>query len=122
VDRENLGQARDPEDFEDALLGADQAQGAFVGSHTLEAADQNAQPGGVEEIDALHVDDQVVGAAGYQVDQLLTQLGCRVDVDLAAYLDDLVIALVVGAERQIHEVLHSHMPGACPRGSPRSAR
>ena len=60
VDREHLGQAGDPEDLEDALLGADQAQRALMGTHPLEAADQHAETGGVEEVDALHVDDEVV--------------------------------------------------------------
>ena len=62
VDREDLGQAGDPEDLEDALLGADQAQRALVRADPLEAADQHAEAGGVEELDALHVDHEVVAA------------------------------------------------------------
>src|SRR6476469_3400709 len=84
VDREDLGQAGDAEDLEDALLGADQAQRALVGAHPLEATHEHAETGGVEELDALHVDHDVVLAGAHEVDQLLAQLGSGVDVDLAS--------------------------------------
>ena len=54
----------------------------------LEAADQHAEAGGVEELDALHVDDHVVLPGADQVDQLLAELGRGVDVDLAPDDDD----------------------------------
>src|SRR5471032_1369370 len=60
VDRENLGEPGDPEDLEDALLGADQAQRPVVGTVSLEAAHQDAEAGRVKELDVLHVDNDVV--------------------------------------------------------------
>src|SRR5688572_2942997 len=51
VDREDLGQARDLEDLEDAVLRADEGEVAVVAAEALEAADQHTEPGGVEEVD-----------------------------------------------------------------------
>ncbi|GMA86584.1 hypothetical protein GCM10025868_18340 [Angustibacter aerolatus] len=41
-------------------------QGAVVGAHALEPAHEHAEAGGVEELDALHVDDQVVVPGGHE--------------------------------------------------------
>ena len=40
-----------------------------MGAHPLERADEHAEPGGVEEVDALEVDDQVVVAGVDQLDE-----------------------------------------------------
>ena len=82
----------------DALLGADEAQRALVGTDALEPADEHAEARRVEELDALHVDDQVVLAAAHEVDELLAELRRRVDVDLAPHHDDGAVTL--GAGRQ----------------------
>ena len=63
-------------------------QRAVVGADLLQAADQDAEAGGVEELDRLHVDDEVVDAGGDQLGDLVAQLGRGVDVDLAADGDD----------------------------------
>ena len=42
MDAENLGQPRDPEDLENALLGADEVQRPVVGPDPLEPAHQHA--------------------------------------------------------------------------------
>jgi hypothetical protein len=102
VNREDLGQAGDPKDLEDALLRADESQRAVVCPDALETADQDAEAGRVEELDALHVDDQVVVAGRHQVDELLPQLRRGVDIDLAAHDDDPVVALLTGREGQVH--------------------
>ena len=60
---------------------------------------------GVEELDGLHVDDQVVVAGTDQVDELLAQLRGRVDVDLATDHDDRAVALGAVFQRQVHGVL-----------------
>src|SRR5690606_35527719 len=88
VDTEDLGQPRDPEDLEDALLRAHQFQGAVVGAHALEPADEDAETRGVEELHLLHVHQQVELALVDQVDELLAKLRRRVDVDLALHRDD----------------------------------
>src|SRR4051812_43696880 len=47
VDREHLGQAGDPEDLQQPVLAADQLHRAVLGTHLLQAADQDAQARGV---------------------------------------------------------------------------
>src|SRR5687767_10655083 len=62
VNDEHLRQAGDAGDLEETVLGADQIERAVVGPDLLESADEDAQAGRVEELDVLHVDDDVVGA------------------------------------------------------------
>ena len=50
---------------------------AVVGADLLQAADQDAETGGVEELDGLHVDDDVVDPVGDQLGDLVAQLGSR---------------------------------------------
>src|SRR3954452_5557632 len=119
VDGEHLREAGDPEDLEDALLGAHQAQRALVGADALEAADEHTETGGVEEVDVLHVHDEVVGPAADEVDELFAQLGGGVDVDLAAHLDDGAIALGTSAEGQVHVLLQVWSLACDARRSPR---
>jgi hypothetical protein len=80
-----------------------------VGAHALEPADKHAQTGRVEELHALHVDDEVVLAAAHEVDELLAELGRRVDVDLAPHDDHGAVTCraVLGAGRQgqVHGLL-----------------
>src|ERR1700761_4818900 len=103
VDAEHLRQAGDPEDLEYPLLGADQVQGTVVGADPLEAADQHPETGGVEELDLLHVDHELVVVLVDQVDQELTKPRRRVDVDLALDVDNLDVVLVVVTKLQIHK-------------------
>src|SRR5690606_22740823 len=49
VDPEDLGEAGDPEDLQQPFLGADQLERTVVDADLLEATDQHAQTGGVEE-------------------------------------------------------------------------
>ena len=48
---------------------------AVVSAHLLQATDEDAEPGGVEELDLLHVDDDVVDAAGDQLGDLVARTG-----------------------------------------------
>src|SRR5689334_24858923 len=73
-----------------------------MGSYPLQAADQHAEPGGVEEVHALHVDDEVETPVVHQLDQLLAQLGRGIYVDFATDLDDRTIADGTGRQRQVH--------------------
>ena len=88
VDAEHLAQPGDLEDPQDATLRDHQVDGAIVGAHSLDAAHQHAEAGRVEELDPLHVDNQPVGARVDQAKQRLAELRRRVDIDLAAHLDD----------------------------------
>ena len=84
------------------------SQRAVVGADLLQAADQDAEPGGVEELDLLHVDDDVVGAGRDQLGDLVAELGRGVDVDLAADGND---GLPTGVARRQSQV-HHKSPGA----------
>src|SRR5918993_4459138 len=88
VDREDLGEARDPEDLEQAVLVADELEGTVVGADLLEAAHEHTEPGRVEELHALHVDDDVVAARGDQLGDGVAQLRRGVDVDLPTHCHD----------------------------------
>src|SRR6202011_3214184 len=78
----DLGEAGDLEHLEDPVLGADQGQVALMATKPLETADQHPEAGRVEEVHALEVDDDLVLALADQLDQLLSESGRGVDVDL----------------------------------------
>src|SRR3954468_14552744 len=82
VDDEHLGQSGDPEDLQQPVLVAHQLERAVVGADLLQTADQHAEPGGVEELDLGHVDDEAVGAGRGQLGDLLAESRGGVDVDL----------------------------------------
>src|SRR3954447_25997598 len=73
-----------------------------MGADPLEPTDEDTEAGRVEELDALHVHHQVVLAAAHEVDELLTQLRRRVDVDLATHDDDGAVTLGPGRQGQVH--------------------
>ena len=86
-------------------------------------ADQHTEAGGVQELDGLHVDDQVVLPRAHQVDQLLAQLGRRVDVDLATHHDDRAVPFCAVVKGQVNcsssiGLLH----GSAAAFRPRAAR
>src|SRR6516225_2622116 len=103
VDAEHLGQPGNPEDLEYPLLRTDQVQRAVVGAHSLQPADQHPETGGVEKLDLLHVDDELVVVLVDQIDEKLTEPWRRVDIDLALDVDDLDAVLVVVTQLQIHK-------------------
>jgi uncharacterized protein (DUF1015 family) len=103
VDAEYLVQAGDPEDPQDAALRAHQVDPAVVRTDPLQAADEHAEAGRVEEVDAFHVHDQLIAARLDEADQFLSQLGSGVNVDLAANSDDCEPrGLGVHIERELH--------------------
>ena len=83
ADREHRRQPGDLEHLEDPGLGAHQRQVAAVAAQALEAADQHAQPGRVEEVHAFEIDDDLAVPLADQLDQPLPQARRAVDVDLA---------------------------------------
>src|SRR5262249_42898778 len=83
----------------------------------LEAADEHAEPGRVEELDLLHVDDEVVATVLHQLDDLLPKLWCGIDVDLSADGNHRLVAFVAGHEREVHSgPLGCAVQGATGRG------
>jgi len=60
-------------------------------------------PGGVEELDLLHVDHELVVVLVDEIDEQLTEPRGRVYVNLALDIDDLDAVLVVVTQLQIHK-------------------
>jgi uncharacterized protein (DUF1015 family) len=110
IDGEHLAQPGDLENPQDAPLRDHQVDGAIVGAHSLEGAHQHAEAGRVEELDSRHVDNQPVGARVDQAQQRLAELRCRVDIDLAAHLDDRPAwSGGVLIEREVHALSPLHL-------------
>ena len=57
----------------------------------LEGTDKYAETGGVEEVDAFEVDDQVVMAGIDELDQALAELRRRIDVNLAPDVESIYL-------------------------------
>src|SRR5581483_3650136 len=102
VDGEDLGEAGDLEHLQDAGLRADEREVAVVAAKALETADEHAQAGGVEEVDALQVHDDLVLALADEFHQLLAQAGSRIDVHLAAHGEDRRAVLLLYIETKLH--------------------
>src|SRR6478735_427728 len=104
VDHEDLREAGDPEDLEQAVLVADQLEGPVVGADLLQAADQDTEPGRVQELDGFHVDDDVVDTGRDELGDLVPQLRGGVDVDLATDRNDGLPIDIAGRKSQVHFV------------------
>src|SRR5205814_9726657 len=72
---------------------------------------ENAQPGGVEEVDAFEVDHDLVLAFADELDQAFAKTGCGVDVDLPAHGQDGVAVAFRDVETEIHR--RASYPWAC---------
>src|SRR2546429_9556476 len=67
VDGEGLGQTGDFEHLQDAGLSADEGEVAVMAAEPLEPADQDAQTGGIEEVDGFEVNHDLVLALAHQL-------------------------------------------------------
>src|SRR5262245_31592823 len=89
--------------------------------HPLEASHEHSESRRVEELDTLHIDDEVVVPGGDEVDKPLPQLGGCIDVNFACDLDDGAITLSPSGQCQIHESSILARPPCPPRSrAPRS--
>src|SRR5947207_6050218 len=105
VDGEDLGEAGDFEDLENAMLGAHQSEVAVVAAEPLQAANQHAEAGRVQEVDTLEVHHDLVLPLADQLDELLPQTGCGVDVDLPLHRQNGVRRVaVIDVETELHAV------------------
>ena len=102
MDAEHLVEPRDPEDPQDALVGADDPQPAGAVADELEAADEDTQAGRVEEGHPVEVDDELRPAGG----DLLVEGGAKlrggVDVDLSGHRHDTDVVLAGRGHGQLH--------------------
>ena len=80
-----------------------QVQRAVVRPHPLETSYQHPEAGGVEELNLVHVDDELVVVLAGQIDEELTEPRRGIDIDLAFDVDDLDAVLVVVTQLQIHK-------------------
>src|SRR4030095_1577836 len=103
VDGEDLGQSGNPKDLENTFLRADQAKRAIMSPHPLEAAHEHPESCRVEELNPLHIDDEVVVPGGDEVNKSLPELGSCINVNFATDLDDGAITLSPSGQCQIHE-------------------
>src|SRR5262249_51254821 len=91
----------------------------------LDAADEDSERGRVDERRAAEVDDDVLAALSDHLEQLLLELGRRVEVDLAGERDDICVAAeLLGLDVEVHADPPKSSPAVCQadRGSvyPRS--
>src|SRR5688572_17352893 len=71
-------------------------------SKPLERADEDAQPGRVEELDPAQVDDDVLGALLDQFHQSFPQTGGSVDINFTANVEHRMVADRTSRHRQLH--------------------
>jgi len=79
------------------------------------------EAGGVEELNLVHVDNELVVVLADQIDEQLTEPRRRVDIDLAPDVDDLDAVLVVVIQLQIHEsssAMHGVISTSIPANGP----
>src|SRR5262249_34940584 len=88
VDREDAVEARDLEDLRDVPVAAHERQLAVVRPEPLDAADEDAEGGRIDERGVAEVDDHVHGALCDHLEELLLELRRRVEVDLPCQRDD----------------------------------
>src|SRR5579885_2376646 len=87
VDGEDAVEAGDLEDLRDVAVAADERELAVVRAQALHAADEHAERRGVDEGGRREVDDHLTPALPDHLEQLLLELRCRVQVDLARERD-----------------------------------
>ena len=87
IDREDAVEPGDLEDLRDVPVAADEREPAFLGAEPLDAADEHAERCRVDERRVGEVDDDLLAALRDHVEELLLELGRRVEVDLARQRD-----------------------------------
>ena len=105
VDREDAVEAGDLEDLRDVPVAADERQLAVVRAQALDPADEDAERRRVDERRRREVDDHVLAALADHLEQLLLELGGRVEVDLAREGDHVgVVGDLLGLDVEVHRV------------------
>src|SRR5256885_15158208 len=103
IDREDTVEAGDLEDLGDVAIAADQRELSIVRAQSLDASDQHAEGGRVDERRVAEVDDHLLAALADHLEQLLLELGRRVQVDLAGERDHIrLTAELLGLDVEVH--------------------
>ena len=92
----------DLEDLEDRGSEQTRASSPSLVRTRLSAPTEDPEPGRVEELDPVEVDDDVVATVVDQLDELLAQPGRGGDIDLAGDGDDRPAVALGHPYRQIH--------------------
>ncbi len=107
--------------FRIAALRADEDEVAVVAAQPLQPAHQDAESGGIEEVDPFEVDDDLVLPIADQLNEAFAELGGGVDVDFARYAQHGPTVAFADVETEIHEYYSSPLFGlTLPRWSPSS--
>jgi hypothetical protein len=87
----------------DVAVAADERQLPVIRPKALDAPDEHAERRRVDEGRVREVDDDVLPALRDHVEQLLLELGRRVEVDLARQRDDVrVVAQLLRLDVEVH--------------------
>ena len=105
VDGEHPVETGDLEDLRDVAVAAHERQLAVARPQPLDPADEYAERRRVDEGRVGEVDDHLLRALADHVEQLLLELGRRVEVDLARQRDDVCVALdLLRLDVEVHVV------------------
>src|SRR5438874_421406 len=103
IDREDTVEAGDLEDLGDVAIAADQRELSVVRAESLYASDQHAEGGRVDERRLAEVDDHLLAALSDHLEQLLLELGGRVQVDLAGERDHVgIVSQLLCLDVEVH--------------------
>src|SRR4029079_5521581 len=103
IDREDLVETGDLEDLGDVAVTADERELAVVRPQSLDAAHEDAERRRVDERRPAEVDDDLLAPLADHLEQLLLELGRRVEVDLTGERDDIrVSAELLRLDVEIH--------------------
>src|SRR5919201_3437199 len=103
IDREDAVEARDLEDLDDVAVAANERELSVVRAQALDAADEDAESGGVDEGRVGEIDDDLLPALTDHLEQLLLELGRRVEVDLPRERDDVgVVSQLLCLDVEVH--------------------
>src|SRR2546430_7856849 len=103
VDREDAVEPGDLEDLRDVAIAADERELPVVRAEPLDAADEHAERGRVDEGGVAEVDDDLLAALPDHLEQLLLELRRGVEVDLACERDDIrVVTQLLGLDVEVH--------------------
>ena len=105
IDLKDLVQSCDREDLQDAVARTHQRQRAVLDPDQLETPDQDAQTGRVHEGDVLEVDHKTVATLGDVLIEMLAEHRSRVDINLAADVNNGHLTASLAGDRQIHALL-----------------
>src|SRR5690348_9237543 len=112
MDLEDLVEAGDREDLEDAVVLAHEPHRPAAGAGELQPADEHPEAGRVEERHLGEVDDETGATTDDLLVELLAHERSRVHVDLTAEVHHGLIAAVGSPARDIHLQHPPHPTGA----------